>query len=327
MDAATIELMMLLQDIFMPYATKQRRKHYEPTGSHARFVHYTTAEAAINIIKSKRIWMRNTTCMSDYREVTHGYDILKKFFGENTNKEKFLRALEECAPGVAMEAVRLFDQWFPDIQFNTYITAVSAHVDEEDLHGRLSMWRAFGGNVARVAIVLSIPWILEDYKALDNLVFSPVAYLKEDEVFAELHAVVNNVHTNTDFLRSVDRKLILNFVFNMLMTGVVCLKHEGFREEREWRVIYAPKRLFSPFMEPSTEIMGGIPQTIYKIPLDNTVAGIPGDLDLSKLFDRLIIAPSPYSWAMYESFVGALTEAGIAEAEKRVSISTIPIRT
>jgi hypothetical protein len=174
---------------------------------------------------------------------------------------------------------------------------------------------------------LSVPWILEDSKALDNLVFSPVAYLKEYEVFAELHAVVEKVRTNTAFLRSVDRKLILNFVFNMLMTGVVCLKHEGFREEREWRLIYAPKRLSSPFMEPSTEIMGGIPQTIYEIPIDNTVEGIPGDLDLSKLFDRLIIAPSPYSWAMYESFVGALTEAGIAEAEKRVSISTIPIRT
>jgi hypothetical protein len=80
-------------------------------------------------------------------------------------------------------------------------------------------------------------------------------------------------------------------------------------------------------MESSTEIIGGIPQPVCKIPIDNTVSDILGDLDLSKLFDRLIIGPSQYPWAMYESFVAALTEAGVADAAKRVFISGIPIRT
>ncbi|MFZ2089717.1 MAG: hypothetical protein WAU47_14190, partial [Desulfobaccales bacterium] len=100
-----------------------------------------------------------------------------------------------------------------------------------------------------------------------------------------------------------------------------------FHEERERRVVYAPKRLPSPLMESSTEIIGGVPQTVWKVPIDKTVPGIPSDLDLTKLFDRLIIGPSQYPWAMYESFVAALKEAGVADAEGRVFISGIPIRT
>jgi len=38
-------------------------------------VHYTSAEAALSIIGDKRVWIRNTTCMSDFREVEHRFDI------------------------------------------------------------------------------------------------------------------------------------------------------------------------------------------------------------------------------------------------------------
>jgi hypothetical protein len=45
------------------------------------------------------------------------------------------------------------------------------------------------------------------------------------------------------------------------------------------------------------------------------------------MFDRLIIGPSQYSWPMCEAFTQALKAAGMADAEKRVFISDIPIRT
>jgi len=320
------ETITRLQGIFMPYATRRARELYASTESYVRFVHYTSAEAALRIIKSKRIWMRNTTCMSDYREVLHGYEIFLKYFRDNTNKERFLKVLEDCHQGVAMEAITLFDQWWNDIYLNTYIVAVSEHDEKEDLYGRLSMWRAFGGNIARVAIVINVPWFSEGSQAL-NLVFSPIAYYEEEEVYAELYTVIDNIRSNTDFLRSVERQYVVNYVFHMLMTGVVCLKHKGFHEEREWRAIYAPKRLPSQLMESSTEVIEGIPQTVCKIPIDKEKSDVLSGLDLTKLFDRLIIGPSQYPWAMYESFVGALNEAGVVEAEKKVFTSNIPIRT
>lgn len=318
-----LQLTTRLEEIFMPYATGQRQTIYQNS---TRFVHYTSAEAALSIINNKCIWMRNTTCMSDYKEVQHGFEILNKFFSQDANWEKFIKTLDTCVPGAAQEAIDLFGKWWSDIRINTYIASISEHDDKEDFHGRLSMWRAFGGNAARVALVLKIPYYSEGSFAL-NIIFSPVAYLTEVEVNGVINSVIANINANMNFIKSVDHSLIVSTIFIMLLAGVVCLKHEGFHEEREWRVIYAPKRSPSPLMESSTEVIGGIPQIIYKLPLDNTASKTFADLDLSRIFDRIIIGPTQYSRAIYEAFVSALTKIGVLEAEKRVFISGIPIRT
>jgi hypothetical protein len=56
-----------LMKIAMPYAAQQMQAIYQhtPGQTHARFVHYTSAEAALKIIRTKRFWMRNTNCMAD----------------------------------------------------------------------------------------------------------------------------------------------------------------------------------------------------------------------------------------------------------------------
>jgi len=320
-----IQLAIRLESIFMPYATRQRRTFLGISGDSSRFAHYTSAEAAVRIINSKRIWLRNTTCMSDYREVQHGFEILSNFFRDEAKRKVFIEALDERVPGAALEALKLFDQWWSDIQVSTYIASTSEHDDSEDLHGRLSMWRAFGGSAARVAMVFKVPGISGGAAAL-NLMFSPVAYLTEAQAHDELHTVIENIRTNGEYLRSLDRSVVVGIVFNTLVAAVACLKHEGFREEREWRVIYAPKRSPSALMESSTEVVEGVPQIVYKAPLDATVSDALSDLELARMFYRLIIGPSPYPWVMYEAFVAALGQAGVANAGSRVFVSNIPIR-
>jgi hypothetical protein len=322
------QLWIRLEGIFTPHARAKRDAFYHNDNKlprPQRFVHYTSAEAALNIIKTKRMWMRNTTCMSDYREVQHGFELLNKFFSDESKKKAFSAALDACSPNSAEEAINLFNQWWNDTQFNTYITSVSEHDDEEDLYGRLSMWRAFGGITARVAIVFSVPWFSPGALAL-NLSLNPVAYLNEEEVHAEISAVIKNIRENCDFLRSIDRPHIVGSVFNMLVAGVTCLKHKGFHEEREWRVLYAPNREPSPLMEHSTETIGGVPQIVYKAPLDSNVSQELADVEMSRIFDPLIIGPSPYPWVMYQAFVAALNEIEVPEASKRVFVSDIPIR-
>jgi hypothetical protein len=127
-------------------------------------------------------------------------------------------------------------------------------------------------------------------------------------------------------VQSINRQLVVNYVYVMLMAGVVCMKHEGFIEEREWRIVYGPKRMPSPLMESSIETIGGVPQVVHKIPLDSRISPNLAEIDLARLFDRLIIGPSPYPWAMYEAFVGALMESGVPDATDRVFTSDIPIR-
>ncbi len=317
----------------MPHAREQRDEVYEKnrkpgedaTETHVRFVHYTSAEAALSIIKSKRIWMRNTTCMSDYREVQHGFDMLNKFFADKSKMEQFVSALDLAAPGAAKQAIDLFNKWWDTIRFHTYITSISEHHSAEDSHGRLSMWRAFGGNIARVALVFKVPYFTGGAQAL-NLLFSPVAYLTEPEVHAVFLRVIANIKENREFLRAVDSQIIIGTVYSMLLAGVTCLKHEGFREEKEWRAIYSPKIRSSALMESSTELVGGIPQIIYKVPLDEKASSALAGLDLSRIFDRLIIGPTSYPMVMYEAFVDALTTIEVSDAGRKVFTSMIPIR-
>jgi hypothetical protein len=79
-------------------------------------------------------------------------------------------------------------------------------------------------------------------------------------------------------------------------------------------------------MESSIEVIAGVPQLVCKLPLDKIVSPSLADLDIGHIFDRLIIGPTPYAWAMYEAFVDALRKIGVVGAEERVVVSGIPIR-
>jgi hypothetical protein len=323
MTPAEIETATRLLSVFLPYAMQQRERVTQTNG---RFVHYTSAENALKIINSKRIWMRNTTCMTDFREVIHGRDALNRYFNQE-RKRAFIDALDECNRGAAEGAFALFDQWWQNTQLQTYITSISEHDPREDLHGRLSMWRAFGGSsAARVAIVIRLQLGIGTNLALGSTL-SPVRYFTDDELAREFDAVIANVRTNRDFLRAADRNTLINAIFGMLTTAVVCSKHEGFIEEREWRVIHAPRRTPSAILEHSVEVVGGIPQIVYKIPLENNAGAAITGLHPDELIDRVIIGPTQFPWAMYEACVSALDAAGVHNAATRVSVSQIPVRT
>jgi hypothetical protein len=316
-----------LANIMMPYAMKQTREFFQrkPGQTHGRLVHYTTAEAALNIIRTKRFWMRNTNCMSDYREVQHGFDIFSNFFSGSERYKSFTEALDECVPGVASDAVTAFNNSWSDIRLNSYIACLSEHQDGEDSNGRLSMWRAFGGTATRIGIVMSVPYNSLSTLAL-NITFSPVAYLSESAAHNVLEEVTSNVRANRDFLRTIGRDALVRLVFMTILSGVLCLKHEGFHEEREWRAIYAPKRWPSRLIESSIEVVAGVPQVIYKVPLDASVSDQVADLDFTRIFDHLIIGPTSYPWPIYTAFADELTKAGVDNAADRVLVSGIPIR-
>jgi hypothetical protein len=187
------------------------------------------------------------------------------------------------------------------------------------------MWRAFGSKTARVGLVFNVPFQSPGAEAM-RLIFSPVAYFKDAEADQLVPEVIKNIKANIPFLTSVGRQEIVNWIFYMLLLGVTCVKHEGFREEKEWRVVHCPHLYPSPLIKSSNETVGGIPQIVYKLPLDKSANPVLADLDISHLFDRLIIGPSPYPIAMADAFADALTKAGVAEAGKKIFVSNIPIR-
>ncbi len=237
----------------------------------------------------------------------------------------FKAALDSCVPNAAEEALNLFRQRRDDIRFNTYVTSMSEHDSSEDFLGRISMWRAFGNNPVRVAIVFKVPKISTGSLAL-RLLFSPAAYLTAREIYDVINEVNQNIRTSGAFLSGTDYQKVVQMAFYMLLASATCLKHEGF--------------------EGGARVEGNLPSHSLSVPTDgigdgghrgnptnrlqNTSRSISFGCHrrprLLAIFHRLIIGPSPYPWVMFEAFRSALANSGVNDSSSRILGSSIPIR-
>lgn len=321
---------MHLEAIFMPEARRRREAFLN---SHdPRFVHYTSADAAISILEKKRLWLRNTTAMTDNREVLHGFEMVREFLNTPDLVNRFRSAVDNVHDGVAVQAINRFLEHWNNSDFSpftqTYIGSVSEHDSEEDKHGRLSMWRAFGSvSVARVALVFRVPLLSGSVQFL-NCTFSPVSYLTREGAKNIFAAIIANIVNEQAFLKTVPPDQLLAWLFYMFVLASVCIKHAGFREEREWRLIYSPplvpaarQRLVS-----ERESVGGIPQLVYKFPIDAAFAPEVAEIDVAAMIDRIIVGPSWHPWVTYQSFTALLGEMGVPNFQERVVTSDIPVR-
>ena len=201
LTAEQLELGLKLASIFMPLAKKQMDAHYNRPSSgamadDARFVHYTSAEAALSIINSKRMWMRNARSMADYSEMQHGFSILNKFFSHEA-KAAFTNALDECFPGLAAAAFGLFNQHWTACDSTPISHPFQSIWLRKILMGG-SLCGELSAAVLRALQLFSICRGLSFSTAL-NLMFSPLAYLTEEEAHATIHQVIANIRETRCF--------------------------------------------------------------------------------------------------------------------------------
>lgn len=309
-----------LMEVFHPYAMSSVAR-VERCG--ARFVHYTTAEAAISILQSAEIWMRSSSCMVDFREIDYGLNCLSTAYGGGMGVR--LRALlDRMFNGFSTDFQERFNGWIPHFREQTYFTCFSEHDDDEDDYGRLSMWRAFGKAIG-VALVFNNGPFLSSSNAL-SVITSPVAYLSPNRFDEEFEKLVANVEANAKFLSEQNRDTVLAHLFQALKLAILCTKHPGFHEEREWRVVYSPTFETSKRIVEATAAIAGVPQQIFKIPLrDVPEEGLVG-VDVPKLLDRIIIGPTQYPGPVSLAFERALADAGVTDPAKRIRVSDIPLR-
>jgi hypothetical protein len=308
-----------LAQIFFGYARTQQA-NADAKGT--RFVHYTSAEAAVNILRTREVWMRESSCMNDFMEVEHGIRCVVNAY--HANEKAFGRRLDGLFPGISGEIEKLFDGWAPHLRTDTYLTCLSEHDDSEDTFGRLSMWRAYS-EATGVALVLHNKPFFTENTALKAYA-SPVAYLNDASFAEEFENVGRRIDGEADFLRGLDRQILVNNVFQMLKYAALCTKHPGFREEREWRVIYCPALEKSAHLVKGIQTVRGVPQAVYKIPLKDTPdEGLVG-IEIPALVERVIIGPTAYPLAVRKAFVALLADAGMSDADKKVFMSDIPLR-
>lgn len=308
-----------LASIFMPRAFEARAQIIKKNG---RLVHYTRAEAALNMIRNQSVWMRKPQWMNDYRDVEHGLDCLVQAFRNSEGGQLFQKTIDKAFPGSIKNIIANFDSWVEHYRWNTYVACVSEHEDEEDINGRLSMWRAYGRDTGVALVVKSTPFT----STTDALgaYSSPVAYLTQAGVDAHLGNIGRLVEQDISFVQSQNQQMVEYFIHEAFRFGMLCTKHPGFAEEREWRIVYSPPRDQRKVLQKSIQTINGIPQPIYSIPLQKFDGY---SIELKEILDRIIIGPTRFPSAIYEAFVAELEDKGVENASQKVIISEIPLRT
>lgn len=292
----------------------------------AKLVHYTSAENALNIIRSERFWLRNVRCMNDYSEVQHGIQLLLKVFNENDEAriKRIIEIFDGISPGAAGEAIKAFNAWIPSLPNDTYIGCLSLF-RPDDAYGRLSMWRAYASGTGGVALVMnSTPFLAET----DNLkAYSlPVAYLSDQQFSDGIDRCLEVLAQVVPTISVLTSEKIRDTVFWWFLCLSVSMKHPAFMEEQEWRIIYIPSMDKSPVIEESVECVSGVPQIVQKIPLiDDPENGLI-QADIPNLLNRVLIGPSQYPIVLRDAFAAAIEAKGVTDAQQRITNSFIPLR-
>lgn len=319
-----------LAALFTPLAAREIRRVRE---NGVRFVHYTSAETAMKILRGKEMWLRNSTLMNDFSEVQYGLDCLVSAWNGEAG-ERLKKVLREVDPELPDQFIAHFDAQLLDVRAETYLVSISEHAGGlEDIYGRLSMWRAYAPRNGVAFIFNNRPFVSET-DAL-NAFTSPVNYATKESFAKDLLEVAEGMEKGIDTWKEHGSDWLRETLLTTLRFAIQSTKHPSFAEEQEWRVIYSPHALERTGMLTEqqmeripTEIicLGGVPQRIYKIPFKNYPdEGFEG-ATIPELIDRVLIGPSPDSYMIHQAIVAELTQAGVANAGEKVIVTGVPLK-
>jgi len=195
--------------------------------------HYTTPIGLLGISQSKKIWATDLRFLNDKKEFQHSLDItnsiLDGFYKVDDNPKK-LKGLNYDF--VEFVRISLREEWNPKVY-------VASFTEEGDL---LSQWRGYcskGG----FSIGFHFNLLFQIAKRHDSFLLPCVYDFKiQKKILEELlvfhskkydEAIKDNNQKNSDELaRSISNEFIIS-----LFAIAPILKHESFREEKEWRIV------------------------------------------------------------------------------------------
>jgi len=318
--------------VFFPYAVRRTDRLKKANG---RFVYYTSAATACSILEKEKVWLRNVRLMNDYSEVGHGWQCLQATWNAPEVQDKLNPIFEQIGPNVRKNIETEFSKLFQERVFETYIICISEHgsalkddrglpVVDEDLHGRLSMWRAYGGD-SSVAFVFNSAPFFSDGDAFGAFT-SPVMYADAAKFKDEFLSFIESLADNIEWLKAMGTEFFVRSMDTALVAAILSTKHPAFAEEREWRVIYSPTVMASENIKMEVKVVDGIPQRVQLLPLkDLPEAGVIG-ITVPDLLDRIIIGPTQEPNPIAAALGSLLSGLKISNPYDRIWVSDVPLR-
>lgn len=290
------------------------------------FVHYTSAEAAFEILKNGQLWMRKSGVMNDFMEVEYGLRCLRFAYHSEDVGLPFKGIIDRIYPELGTEIADSIDSNMASIRNDTYIASFSEHCAAENEFGRLSMWRAYGAG-SGVAIVVNPDLVIVEHEA-PSVRVTPVTYATPAQFKKTFLDIAQNMEKKENFLRSLGREGVKFQFFDMFRFVILTTKHPGFGEELEWRLVHTPAIDPAGPLLQEVKTVAGVPQPLCVFNFTKKSSEELADPTVPKLIQRIIIGPTKHPAVIREAFVRMLIEHGLpaADAGTKVVCSDIPLR-
>jgi hypothetical protein len=211
------------------------QRNSEELGPVPPLFHYTGAHGVRGILNSDRIWASGAQHMNDWMEVVYGYDIMMGAL------RTLVRTGGLCARSqkVFSDVLRALEQ--PDSPFvDAYF---AAFCEKGNL---LSQWRAYAGTqgfaIEVDPMVIKGELTLTTKAPARNLRLAKVEYEPDRQREGFQHVLAELIDTIENQRGHSERMIVTltEFVRIVLSSWAATVKHPGFQEEQEWRVIFQP---------------------------------------------------------------------------------------
>lgn len=288
-----------------------------------KLAHYTSAAVALKIIDNKEIWLNNVGNMNDYREVELGKNLLAKTFNKTDEGKRLKNILSEIDKDLSKNLIVRYNKIVDDLD-NTYAFCLTEHKKDYDKYGKLSMWRAYAPKNG-IAIILNLEPFIEEARKTSAFTI-PMFYYDYEEFADKFKEFVDKIEENIDLFKTITTEEALEFLYRKFLVSVLSLKHKGFEEEKEWRIlynniVYIPDELVIE----KFEMVNGTPRIVYVLNFEQ-LNDFGYSTNLNNILYKIIIGPSDNPKQLQEIFIKKLKENGVTNAESKVVISEIPVR-
>ncbi len=289
--------------------------------------HYTSMQVLEQILANEEIWFSHPLLMNDIDEVYFGIDSGLQILQQNSRiLEKSLRTTDRFEKFHSQ--VRAYQIDFEKHHLkDSYIFCLSEH-DCNDNDGLLSMWRGYGGNGNGAALVFDTSKLtLVDGSpfVLDRVRYG--TYQQQLSYFGTLAERV------AGFLREInitddELYLVAGAYFTRLKQVALFTKHSGFREEKEWRVVYFSELDRKQLMKERLGYVNGPRRVEPKLKLKlEHIEGISApDLSMDNLLTTILLGPMASSEFAHGTIGRMLDLIGKPQFKDRLVTSSIPFR-
>lgn len=287
--------------------------------------HYTAIGTVELILKSSELWMSHPLLMNDTEELRWGLHASIRVLENHAGlRENLGLRLHEGLLNCYLNAFNRFDS---SHAFDTYIASFSEHDTSND-DGLLSMWRGYGGNGSGAAVIIDTS-ILNPPEEGSPVILAKVHYGSTDQREAWISDKLDEFCAALPIVDALSGQLeeVAEFLFNRFLFMALFSKHEGFKEEQEWRVAYLSYLDSQGILRPRLWYHNG-PRGVepkFRLPIEG-IAELGGTFKPGDLVSKILLGPSASSTMAVASVKRMLECIGHQDLARKVVASGIPFR-